>query len=108
MHLLEDKNFVSCSYGCTLHLTEAKSTARPLFAWWGTSYVYIIRMTSKEVIRRLWRDGWMLRNVTGSHQHFVHSTKPGVVTVPFTNRDIPIGTLRSIFRQAGWDWRTRR
>ena len=32
----------------------------------------------------------------------------GVVTVPYTNRDIPIGTLRSIFRQAGWDWRTRR
>ena len=50
--------------------------------------MYIIRMTSREVIRRLRRDGWVLRNVTGSHQHFVHSTKPGVVTVPFTNKDI--------------------
>ena len=42
---------------------------------------------------------------------FVHSTKPGVVTVPFTNKDIAIGTLRSICSllwQAGWDWRTRR
>ena len=70
--------------------------------------MYIIRMTSKEVVRRLRRDGWMLRNVTGSHQHFVHSAKRGVVTVPHTNRDVAIGTLRIIFRQAGWDWRTRR
>ncbi|RLC28426.1 MAG: toxin HicA, partial [Deltaproteobacteria bacterium] len=27
------------------------------------------------------------------------------VTVPHPKRDFPIGTLRSIYRQAGWKWR---
>ncbi|MFB2704814.1 type II toxin-antitoxin system HicA family toxin [Marinobacter shengliensis] len=25
--------------------------------------------------------------------------------VPHPRKDIPIGTLRNIYRQAGWDWR---
>lgn len=31
----------------------------------------------------------------------------GKVTVPHPSADLPIGTLKSIFRQAGWDWRRR-
>lgn len=37
----------------------------------------------------------------GSHVQFRHATKPGRVTVPHPKRDIPIGTLRSIEKQAG-------
>ena len=51
--------------------------------------------------------GWVDAKEPHRKPSAVHSTKPGVV-IPFTNRDIAIGTLRSIFRQAGWDWRTRR
>ena len=58
-------------------------------------------------MRRLRRDGWVLRNVKGSHHHFTHPNKPGVVTIAHPRKDIPVGTLRSIFRQAGWDWRIR-
>jgi hypothetical protein len=36
-----------------------------------------------------------------SHVQFKHPTKPGRVTVPYANRDIPLGTLRSIEKQAG-------
>ena len=54
---------------------------------------------------RLRRDGWTLRRVRGSHHHFTHPEKPGRVTVAHPVRNIPIGTLRSIFRQAGWEWR---
>lgn len=32
--------------------------------------------------------------------------QPGLVTVPHPKSDIPRPTLRSIYRQAGWDWRT--
>jgi transposase len=39
--------------------------------------------------------------MTGSHHHFQHPTKAGIVTVPHPGRDIPIGTLRSIERQSG-------
>ena len=51
--------------------------------------------------------GWVLRNVRGSHHNYTHPDKPGVVTIPHPRRGIFIGTLRSIFRQAGWDWRNR-
>lgn len=38
---------------------------------------------------------------TGSHRHYVHATKPGVVTVPGRlSRDLPMGTERSILKEA--------
>ncbi|MBD9492192.1 type II toxin-antitoxin system HicA family toxin [Ensifer sp. ENS11] len=37
----------------------------------------------------------------GSHVQFKHPEKPGRVTVPHPKRDIPIGTLKSIEKQAG-------
>ena len=64
-------------------------------------------MSSREIIRRLVADGWTLRNTRGSHHQFVHSNKPGRVTVKHPSEDIPTGTLRSIFRQAGWEWEDR-
>ncbi|WP_419934894.1 type II toxin-antitoxin system HicA family toxin [Candidatus Palauibacter sp.] len=64
-------------------------------------------MSSREIIRKLVADGWTLRNTRGSHHQFVHSDKPGRVTVKHPSKDIPIGTLRNIFRQAGWEWEDR-
>jgi predicted RNA binding protein YcfA (HicA-like mRNA interferase family) len=58
-------------------------------------------VTSADVIRALKRDGWAEVRVKGSHHHFRHPTKPGIVTVPHPKKDIPIGTLASIERQAG-------
>ena len=57
-------------------------------------------MHSREVIRRLLDDGWYEVNHVGSHKQFKHPTKKGRVTVPVPSRDIPIGTLKSIERQA--------
>ena len=37
----------------------------------------------------------------GSHKQFKHSRKKGRVTVPHQVRDIPIGTLKSVEKQAG-------
>jgi predicted RNA binding protein YcfA (HicA-like mRNA interferase family) len=37
----------------------------------------------------------------GSHVHLKHATKPGRVTVPHPKRDLPLGTLKSVERQAG-------
>ena len=62
-------------------------------------------MASAEVIRRLKSEGWVLHHVRGSHHQFKHPEKLGKVTVPHPERDFPLGTLRSIFRQAGWEWR---
>jgi len=58
-------------------------------------------MDSREVIRALTRDGWYEVNQAGSHKQFKHPNKKGRVTVPYPKRDIPLGTLRSIEKQAG-------
>ncbi|MEW6488084.1 MAG: type II toxin-antitoxin system HicA family toxin [Thermodesulfobacteriota bacterium] len=62
-------------------------------------------MTSAGVIRRLEAEGWVLHHVKGSHRQFKHPERSGKVTVPHPERDLPVGTLRSIYRQAGWEWR---
>ncbi|MGB9233700.1 MAG: type II toxin-antitoxin system HicA family toxin [Terriglobales bacterium] len=58
-------------------------------------------MHSRELIKRLLKDGWREVALSGSHKQFKHSAKKGRVTVPHPERDIPIGTLKSIERQAG-------
>jgi predicted RNA binding protein YcfA (HicA-like mRNA interferase family) len=58
-------------------------------------------VNSRDVIKAIEADGWRLKRVTGSHHHYAHPSKPGIVTVPHPKRDLPIGTLRSVERQAG-------
>jgi predicted RNA binding protein YcfA (HicA-like mRNA interferase family) len=61
-------------------------------------------MKYRDLIRQLRDDGWQHIRTTGSHMHFTHQTKPGLVTVPAGGKlshDIPPGTLNSILRQAG-------
>jgi predicted RNA binding protein YcfA (HicA-like mRNA interferase family) len=60
-----------------------------------------VPISSREVIRKLHVDGWRLARITGSHHHFKHPQKPGVVTVAHPQRDVKSGTLRSIERQSG-------
>ena len=59
-------------------------------------------MKIKEIIRLLEADGWRLKRTTGSHRHYTHPSKPGLVTVAGQ----PSATLKekteaSILRQAG-------
>ena len=58
-------------------------------------------MKSKDVISYLKEDGWVHKRITGSHHHFTHPYKPGLVTVPHPKKDLPRGTLASIEKQAG-------
>ena len=62
-------------------------------------------MDSREVLRRLHDDGWAKVGQRGDHVQLKHPTKPGRVTVPHPKRDLPIGTLRSIEKQAGLKFR---
>ena len=60
-----------------------------------------MRMNSRNLIAALLADGWVEVARKGSHVQFKHGVKPGRVTVPHPKRDLPIGTLRSIEKQAG-------
>ena len=46
-------------------------------------------VNGQDVIRELEADGWKLVRVTGSHRHFKHETRTGVVTVPQPRPDPP-------------------
>jgi predicted RNA binding protein YcfA (HicA-like mRNA interferase family) len=59
---------------------------------------------SREIVRRLESEGWILVRTKGDHRQYKHPSKPGLVTVPHPKKDLPIGTIRSIYRQAGWKW----
>lgn len=60
--------------------------------------------SSREIISRLRSDNWLLARENKGHQQWRHPTKPGRVTLDHPRKDIPIGTLRSLYRQAGWKW----
>lgn len=60
-------------------------------------------MNSKDIIKRLKKDGWVKAGGKGDHEKFKHPTQKGHVVVPHPRKDIRIGTLKSIYRQAGWD-----
>lgn len=57
-------------------------------------------MKSTDIISALKTDGWEQVAQKGSHVQFKHPTKPGRVTVPHPKKNIPMGTLRSIEKQA--------
>jgi len=62
-------------------------------------------ISSREILRQLLQDGWRIDRQSGSHIQLVHPVKTGLVTVPHPNKDIRVGTLKSIQRQSGLTFR---
>jgi predicted RNA binding protein YcfA (HicA-like mRNA interferase family) len=60
-------------------------------------------MNSSKLIRMLEEDGWREVRVTGSHHHFKHFWKKGLVKVPHPKKDLPVGTVKSILKSASLD-----
>ncbi len=58
-------------------------------------------MDSRAIIKKVQADGWFLVRVTGSHHHYKHPTKSGLVTIPHPKKDLATGTVNSILKQAG-------
>jgi predicted RNA binding protein YcfA (HicA-like mRNA interferase family) len=62
--------------------------------------VHVVKV--RDAIAELEADGWRLVRMKGSHRQFRHPVKPGTVTVAGKpSVDIPVGTLASIWKQAG-------
>lgn len=58
-------------------------------------------MRSREIIKRLEKEGWFEVRQTDSHKHFNHARRPGTVTVPHPKSEMAIGTIKSIEAQSG-------
>jgi predicted RNA binding protein YcfA (HicA-like mRNA interferase family) len=57
-------------------------------------------VNSRFLISQLIADGWYLVRIRGSHHHFKHPIKPGLVTVPHPKKDLTKKTAMSILQQA--------
>lgn len=57
-------------------------------------------MDSRTLLKQLLADGFTIVSISGSH----HKLRKGdrTVIVPHPKKDLPIGTVNSIRRQAGW------
>jgi len=57
---------------------------------------------SRKLKKLLEADGWNEVATRGSHVQFKHDEKPGRVTLPHPKKDLKEGTVKSIYKQAGW------
>jgi predicted RNA binding protein YcfA (HicA-like mRNA interferase family) len=62
--------------------------------------IYNSRMNSKELIKALEKEGWVLRSSKGSHYVFNHPRKAGHITVPHPKKDLGIGLVQKLLKQA--------
>jgi predicted RNA binding protein YcfA (HicA-like mRNA interferase family) len=59
-------------------------------------------MKVRDAIKLIEADGWRLVRIRGSHRHFHHPSKPGIVTVAgHPSQDLDPGTQAAILKQAG-------
>tara|TARA_R110000765_G_scaffold232769_1_gene336030 strand:- start:1204 stop:1386 length:183 start_codon:yes stop_codon:yes gene_type:complete len=56
--------------------------------------------SSKQIIKRLRKEGFELVSVKGSHHKYRKDDR--TIIVPHPKKDLPVGTARSIARMAGW------
>ena len=59
-------------------------------------------LKSKQLLSVLQQAGWEIARQKGSHIQLKHRGKPHcLVTIPYHNKDLAIGTLISIIKQIG-------
>jgi predicted RNA binding protein YcfA (HicA-like mRNA interferase family) len=54
----------------------------------------------QEIERIILNDGWGLKTIKGSHHQYIHTSKPGKVTIPYHTGDIAPVIINSILKQA--------
>lgn len=58
-------------------------------------------LTSKALIELLEENGWVWLRTKGSHHQFKKDGFEFVITVPHPSKDVKVGTLNKILKQAG-------
>jgi len=57
---------------------------------------------SRDIKRRLEKEGWVLERVTGSHHVFKHPQLADTVVLPHPKKDLGPGLVRAIYKRAKW------
>ena len=61
-------------------------------------------MKTKQIIKQLELEGWVLVRQKGSHKQYKHWQKAELITVPDHggNKELSRGVLNDIMKKAGW------
>jgi predicted RNA binding protein YcfA (HicA-like mRNA interferase family) len=58
-------------------------------------------ISGKQLCKIVEANGWKLKRIRGSHHIFTKENVEAIVVIPVhSNRDLPIGTLKSILKDA--------
>ena len=60
-----------------------------------------VPLKSSDLIKKVENAGWVLIRIKGSHHQFKHPDHKLPLTIPHPKKDLPIGTVKSIMKQAG-------
>ena len=58
--------------------------------------------SSRDIKRRLEQEGRILERTRGSHHVFRNPRTGAIVVLPHPKKDLGVGLVRAIYRQAGW------
>ena len=61
----------------------------------------MVERNSREILKRLRREGWLDVGANGSHHKLKHPDGRTII-VPHPKKDLPSGTARGIAKHAGW------
>jgi predicted RNA binding protein YcfA (HicA-like mRNA interferase family) len=59
------------------------------------------KVKSLDLIKLLENDGWVIVRINGSHHIMKHPTKAGTLSVPHPKKELGIGIVRQIKKDAG-------
>lgn len=57
---------------------------------------------SRDIKRRLEREGWVLDRIKGSHHVFRNPATGAIIVLPHPKKDLGLGLVRAIYKDAGW------
>lgn len=57
---------------------------------------------SRDIKRRLEREGWTLDRITGSHHVFKNPKTGAIIVLPHPKKDLGKGLVAKLYAQAGW------
>lgn len=58
-------------------------------------------MKSKDLIKLLEADGWVLVRVKGDHHHFKKEGVPHLITISHPVKDLSIGQIKDVKKKSG-------
>ncbi|MCB4770876.1 type II toxin-antitoxin system HicA family toxin [Ancylobacter sp. Lp-2] len=58
--------------------------------------------SSRDIKKRLEREGWVVDRVKGSHHIFRNRESGAILVLPHPKKDLGSGLVRAIYKAAGW------